>query len=214
MRSLLQQFRTVTPILLIVWLITLLSLLIAIYSSTEKDIPLESFTKDPTALMKAPFYLGFFSNIGIMIWAAATMICFFVAYRIKEVKEINAHFWYILVSAVISLLMTLDDLFQLHEFVFPNYFSISDNMVYLTYMNIYLIYFIRFRKILLNSDYLVLGLAFVFLGLSTIIDLLPLPIPKDTFLEDAIKLFGITTWFVYFFRTGNEILDNVSEVKQ
>jgi len=213
MRSLLQQFRTVTPILLIVWLITLLSLLIAIYASTEKDIPLESFTKDPTALMKAPFYLGFFSNIGIMIWSASSMICFFVAYRIKEVQENKSQFWFILISACISLLMSLDDLFQLHEFVFPNYFSITDNMVYLTYMNIYLLYFIRFRKLLLNSDYLVLGLAFFFLGLSTIIDLLPLPIPKDTFLEDAIKLFGVTTWFIYFFRAGNEILDNNSEVK-
>lgn len=213
MRSLLQQFRSVTPILLIVWLITLLSLLIAIYASTEKDIPLESFTKDPTALMKAPFYLGFFSNIGIMIWSAASMICFFVAYRIKDLREIKNQFWFILSSAIISLFMTLDDLFQLHEFVFPNYLSITDNMVYLTYMNIYLLYFIRFRKLLLNSDYLVLGLAFFFLGLSTIIDLLPLPIPKDTFLEDAIKLFGITTWFIYFFRTGNEILDVHTEVK-
>jgi hypothetical protein len=213
MRSLLQQFRTVTPILLIVWLITLLSLLTAIYASTERDIPLESFTKDPTALMKAPFYLGFFSNIGIMIWAATAMICFFVAYRIKEVQESKSKFQFILISACISLLMTLDDLFQLHEFVFPNYFSITDNMVYLTYINIYVIYFIRFRKLLLNSDYLVLGLAFFFLGLSTIIDLLPLPIPKDTFLEDAIKLFGVTTWFIYFFRTGNEILDNNAEVK-
>jgi hypothetical protein len=213
MRSLLHQFRTVTPILLIVWLITLLSLLIAIYASTEKDIPLESFTKDPTALMKAPFYLGFFSNIGIMIWSASSMISFFVAYRIKDLHESKNQFWFVLISAIISLFMTLDDLFQLHEFVFPNYLSITDNMVYLTYMNIYLLYFIRFRKLLLNSDFLVLGLAFFFLGLSTIIDLLPLPIPKDTFLEDAIKLFGISTWFIYYFRTGNEILDVNSSLK-
>jgi hypothetical protein len=206
MRSIGQQFKTVTPILLIVWLITLLSLLLGIYASTVKDIPLESFTKDPTALMNAPFYLGFFSNIGIMIWSGAAMINFFVAYQIKDNPKERENFLFILFSAFITLMMTLDDLFQLHEFVFPNYFSISDNAVYLTYMNIFLLYFIYFRKRLLASEFTVLGLAFFFLGLSTIIDVLPLPIPKDTFLEDAIKLFGIVTWFIYYFRTGNEVL--------
>jgi hypothetical protein len=73
-------------------------------------------------------------------------------------------------------------------------------------MNIFLLYFIYFRKRLLASEFAILGLAFFFLGLSTIIDVLPLPIPKDTFLEDAIKLFGIVTWFIYYFRTGNEVL--------
>jgi hypothetical protein len=206
MRSIGQQFRTVTPILLIVWLVTLLALLLGIYASTVKEIPLESFTKDPTALMNAPFYLGFFSNVGIMIWAGAAMINFFVAYRIKDDSKQRHNFLFILFSAFITLMMTLDDLFQLHEFVFPNYFSISDNAVYLTYMNIFLLYFIYFRKRLLESEFAILGLAFFFLGLSTIIDVLPLPIPKDTFLEDAIKLFGIVTWFIYYFRTGNEVL--------
>jgi len=208
MRSIGQQFRTVTPILLIVWLITLLALLLGIYASTVKEIPLESFTKDPTALMNGPFYLGFFSNVGIMIWTGAAMINFFVAYRIKDDSKQRHNFLFILFSAFITLMMTLDDLFQLHEFVFPNYFSISDNAVYLTYMNIFLLYFIYFRKRLLESEFAILGLAFFFLGLSTIIDVLPLPIPKDTFLEDAIKLFGIVTWFIYYFRTGNEVLSN------
>lgn len=206
MRSIGQQFRTVTPILLIVWLITLLCLLLGIYASTVKDIPLESFTKDPTALMNAPFYMGFFSNVGIMIWSGAAMINFFVAYQIKDNTKERENFLFILYSALITLMMTLDDLFQLHEFVFPNYFSTSANAVYLTYMNIFLIYFIYFRKRLLASEFTILALAFFFLGLSTIIDVLPLPIPKDTFLEDAIKLFGIVTWFIYYFRTGNEVL--------
>jgi hypothetical protein len=89
----------------------------------------------------------------------------------------------------------------------PAYFSISENMIYITYLNIYLIYFIRFRKKILRSEFITLILAFSFLGFSTLIDLLPLPIPKDTFLEDALKLFGTVSWFVYYFRTSNEVLD-------
>ena len=206
MRSIAQQFRTVTPILLIVWLVTLLALLFGIYVSTVKQIPLETFTKDPTAIMNAPFYLGFFSNIGIIIWSGTAMINFFVAYRIKNDYTQKNTFLFFLSSAILTLILTLDDLFQLHELVFRNYFSVSDNAVYLTYLNIFLIYFIYFRKRILESEFTILTVALFLLGLSTMIDILPLPIPKVTFLEDAIILLGITTYFIYYFRTGNEIL--------
>ena len=78
-------------------------------------------------------------------------------------------------------------------------------MVYLTYLNIYLIYFIRYRKQLLNSEFLALGVSFFLLGLSTVIDILPLPIEKDTFLEDAIKLLGAVTWMIYYVRVADEL---------
>jgi hypothetical protein len=103
--------------------------------------------------------------------------------------------------------MTMDDLYQLHEFVLPKYLLIPENAVLLTYVNIYLIYGIRFRKHLQNTEFVILGLAFCFLGLSTAIKLLPLPIPQDTFLKDSFKLFGAVTWLIYYFRTSNEVLE-------
>ncbi len=204
MRSIASQFRKVTPVLLITWLMTTLALLLAIFTSTVKDIPLDTFTQDPNAQLNAPFYLGFFSNLGIIIWSAAMTICFYCAFRLPSVSD-NRNREFLMASGVITLLMALDDLFQLHELVFPKYFMISDNMVYITYLNIYLIYFIRYRKQLLHSDFIALGVAFFLLGLSTIIDLLPLPMPKDTFLEDAIKLMGAVTWMVYYIRTSTEL---------
>ena len=204
MRSITSQFRKVTPVLLITWLLTTLALLLAIFASTMKDIPLDTFTQDPNAQLNAPFYLGFFSNVGIIIWSAAMTICFYCAFSMPSVAD-NHNREFLLASGVITLLMALDDLFQLHEDVFPKYFSISENMVYITYLNLYLIYFIRYRRQLLNSDFIALGVSFFLLGLSTIIDLLPLPLPKDTFLEDAIKLLGAVTWMVYYIRTATEL---------
>lgn len=204
MRSIASQFRKVTPVLLITWLLTTLALLLAIFASTMKDIPLDTFTQDPNAQLNAPFYLGFFSNVGIIIWSAAMTICFYCAFSMPSVTD-NHNREFLLASGVITLLMALDDLFQLHEDVFPKYFSISENMVYITYLNLYLIYFIRYRRQLLNSDFIALGVSFFLLGLSTIIDLLPLPLPKDTFLEDAIKLLGAVTWMVYYIRTATEL---------
>lgn len=204
MRSITSQFRKVTPVLLITWLLTVLALLTAIFVSTVKGIALDVFTQDPNAQMNAPFYMGFFSNLGVIIWSAALTICFYCAYRLPVGAD-NRNREFLLASGGITLLMALDDLFQLHELVFPQYFNISGNMVYLTYVNVYLIYGIRFRRQLLQSDFLALGLAFFLLGLSTIIDLLPLPLPKDTFLEDAIKLLGAVTWLVYYTRTASAL---------
>ncbi len=203
MRSISSQFRKVTPVLLISWLFTTLSLLLAIFVSSVKEIPLDYFTQDPNAQFDAPFYIGFFSNVGIMLWSASVTICFHGAWRVDAVAAPRAQ-QFLVFSGILTLIMTLDDLFQLHELVFPEYFNISANMIYLTYLNIYLIYFIRFRRQILNSDFIALLLAFFFLGLSTVIDLLPLPIEKDTFLEDAMKLLGAVSWLVYFVRTVND----------
>ncbi|MBK9637949.1 MAG: hypothetical protein IPO63_09075 [Bacteroidetes bacterium] len=206
MRSISTQFRKVTPVLLISWIVTTLTLLISIFVSINKDIELDNFTQDPNAQFNAPFYVGFFSNVGIMIWSAALSICFYGAWRTDAKTDKRAQ-EFLIFSGLITMLMTFDDLFQLHELVFPKYLSISENMVYLTYLNIYMIYFIRFRRQLLNSDFIVLGISFFLLGLSTIIDILPLPIEKDTFLEDAIKLLGAITWLIYFVRTADEVVE-------
>ena len=206
-RNITLQFRTLTPVLLISWLITLLMLMMAIYICTVKDVPLDTLTKDPTAIMNAPFYLGFFSNLGIIIWSGGWLSCLFTAYRIKGIEEQEENFYFMLFAGLITLLMTFDDLYQIHEVVFPHYFSIPENAVVLTYFNIYLIFLIRFRKCILNSDFIAFGMAFVFFGLSVLIKHAHLPIPQDTFMKDAFKLFGVVCWFIYFFRTGNEILD-------
>jgi hypothetical protein len=200
MRSLGSQFRTVTPILLIAYLFVFLSLLAVILISTYKDIALDRFTQDPTALMKAPFYLGAFSNIGIMLWSGAAAICLFGAFLINYHPHNRSDFNFLFCSGLITLLMGFDDMYLLHEEVFPLYFKIPANAVILTYANIFIIYFIVFRRNILSSEYLLLALAFFFLGLSTIIDLLPLPMEKDSFLEDAIKLFGVVSWFIYYYR--------------
>jgi hypothetical protein len=200
MRSIKSQFRSVTPVLLIAYLLTFLCLLVVIILSTFKNIPLDRFTKDPTAIMNAPFYTGGFSNLGIMFWSGSAVVCFLAAAYIKPIAQLKDQYKYLLVSGLITTLLALDDMYLIHEEVFPHYLDISENTVIVSYINIFLIYIIVFRNTILSTEFIILGLGFFFLGLSTIIDLLPLPMEKDTFLEDAIKLFGIISWFIYFYR--------------
>ena len=206
MRSFRKQFRTLTPVLLIAYLVTFLSLLSVIITSTYKSVPLDIFTKDPTAIMNAPFYIGAFSNIGIMLWSGAAVLCFFTAFSISRQRHLKEEFKFLIVSALITLMLAVDDMFLVHEEVFPYYFNLNANAVIITYINIFIIYIILFRARILQSEFIALGLAFFCLGLSTVIDLLPLPIEKDTFLEDAIKLFGVVSWFIYFYRYSRQVL--------
>jgi len=206
MKSLSSQFSTLTPVLLLAWLLTLMSLLLVVPASQIGGIPLDSFTRDPNSFSNVPFYVGFFSNVGVILWSAAMAVCFFAAWRLRA----GAHrekLYFLLSSSAVTLLMTFDDLFQLHEEVLPTYLGIPELLVYVIYMVIFMTFLLRFGSTLLNTDFAALGLAFFFLGASTLIDLFPLPLPKDTFLEDAVKLLGTVTWLVYFGRTADNILD-------
>jgi hypothetical protein len=93
-----------------------------------------------------------------------------------------------------------DDLFLLHELVLPEYFYLPKNIVYLIYVNLIVFYLVLFRAELMETEFIVLVIASVLIGSSQFVDLLPMPIPEDSFLEDAVKLFGIVTWFTYYVR--------------
>ena len=206
MRNIYSQFRIITPVVLIAYLVTFLSLIAVIIISTSKNIALDTLTKDPTETMNAPFYIGAFSNIGIIIWSGAAVLCFFTAMQIKEVTAFREDYIFLIASAFITLMLTTDDLFLIHEEVFPKYFHVPENAVILTYINIFIIYLILFRNKILSTEFIILALAFTFIGLAKMSDLIPLPLKKDTFLEDAIKLFGIVSWFIYFFRFCRQLL--------
>jgi hypothetical protein len=101
----------------------------------------------------------------------------------------------------------LDDLFLLHEEVFPYYLNIPEKLVFVGYGMIISLYLVKFRKIILKTEFLFLILAFGFLGLSVIIDLLPIATrllgnQGEFLLEDGFKLMGIISWFTYFARVG------------
>ena len=206
MRNIYSQFRIITPVVLIAYLVTFLSLIAVIIISTSKNIALDTLTKDPTETMNAPFYIGAFSNIGIIIWSGAAVLCFFTAMQIKDVTAFREDYFFLIASAFITLMLTTDDLFLIHEEVFPKYFHVPENAVILTYINIFIIYLILFRNKILSTEFILLALAFTFIGLAKMSDLIPLPLKKDTFLEDAIKLFGIVSWFIYFFRFCRQLL--------
>jgi hypothetical protein len=166
-----QQIRNAAPILVMAYAFTTAILSVVIFLGIEHDIELDHFTQDPASIMDTPFYLGFFSYIGILFWCAAATLCFFTRILLHDEDPAQKRKrQFLLYSGLVSSLLMFDDLFLMHEVVFPEYFMIPKNVVS--------------------------GL----LGISQFVDSLPMPIPEDSFLEDAVKLFGIVTWFAYYMR--------------
>ncbi len=195
------QIRNAAPILVIAYAFTTAILSVVIFLGMEHNIELDHFTQDPASIMDTPFYLGFFSYIGILFWCAAATLCFFTRLLLHEndaAQKTKRQF--LLYSGLILSLLMFDDLFLLHEVVFPDYFYLPKNVVYLIYLNIIAVYMIMFRAELMQTEYLLLGIGSGLLGISQFVDSLPMPIPEDSFLEDAVKLFGIVTWFTYYMR--------------
>lgn len=196
-----QQIRNAAPIMVMAYAFTTAILSVVIFLGMENDVELDHFTQDPATIMNTPFYLGFFSYIGILFWSAAATLCFFTRLLLHdEYPAQKRKRQFLLFSGLISTLLMFDDLFLLHELVFPEYFMLPKNVVYLIYLNILAVYVVVFRADIMETEYLILGIAFGLLGISQFVDSLPMPIPEDSFLEDAVKLFGIVTWFTYYMR--------------
>lgn len=163
------------------------------------DSSISGFMREPATIFHASPFIGFVSNTGILVWTFAAVLCFFSAAMIANKKNLNRMFYFYLFSALITTILLLDDFFMLHELIFPVYFHIPEKLVYLSYMLLILIYLFTQRKIILQTDYLILFFAFLFFGLSTIMDMVRIDVPVSRSLfEDGFKLVGIVSWAMYF----------------
>ena len=99
------------------------------------------------------------------------------------------------------MLLLVDDLFMLHQRIFPNQFGIDEIIVFLFYGLLFLVYLLLFRKVILETDHIYLSLTVFFFIFSLLVDLL-VPetlIPMYHLFEDGPKFFGIVSWFAYQF---------------
>lgn len=208
------QLRQSAPVLVMVYALTTAILSIVIFLGIEHDIELDHFTQDPASIMGTPFYLGFFSYIGILFWCAAAVVCFFSRAIIPDEQATKRIRSFLLYSGLITALLMFDDLFLLHELVLPELFFLPEMVVYLIYLNILLVYAILFRAELMNSEFIILVIAAGLIGASQFVDSIPMPIPEDSFLEDAVKLFGIVTWFTYFLRFCLQYIEKMRELQK
>jgi len=197
-----RQLQSLLPTLLAAYLPVFCALVILEIVHWQTNIPIWHFTWNPSAVLEAAFYVGLFSNIGILLWCSTAAICLFSFAALARDASHRKMASFFLFSGLVTSLLLMDDLFLLHDRLFPRYLSLSPKVVLGGYTILTLLYLGRFARTILATEFLLLLFAFGFLGLSTIIDSVPDGIlPLHTTLEDGFKLFGIVSWFTYFTRT-------------
>jgi hypothetical protein len=185
----------------------------------------------PTEMLRDPimvaggdqseFYLGLFSNLGVVLWTAAAAICLFAASELSGAPNREAR-QFLLYAGLFTLLLMLDDLFMLHE----NY---AEDIVYIFYGVGLLYYVVRFFRLILRLDVVLFALTIPLFGNAVLLDLAPWrllpgegievpeaiassPLERDAvrhfgrelryLLEDGGKFVGICCWAAFHIRAA------------
>lgn len=167
---------------------------------------------DPAEISGQSAFIGFFSQIGNLLWCATAAICFFSASIIRAGGSKPADSQtvaFLIFSGLLSAQFLLDDQFRLHErfsrvlygpdAVVPRAVqNLTELLVFMVYALVFVAFVTVFRKLILRSQPVFLCLAVAFLGLSTIVDQTPETMFSHYELEEGCKLLGIFSWLMYF----------------
>lgn len=168
-------------------------------------LPFGDLTRDPAGINETPVYVGFLSNIGILLWAAAAAVCLF-AVRLLGPGSHPVARRFLLASGAFTLLLTADDLFLLHERVVPNLLGVSELASMAVYGLLGGAYLAFFLPVIRRTRKVLLVLAIVFFGLSIAVDLFHPPVPAYLLVEDGAKLVGIAAWLAYLTRAAQDLV--------
>lgn len=160
-------------------------------------------TGDPTALTDSRWWLGFLSNLGIMLWSAAAAMCALGTVLVHRSGWGGRSTLFLLASTALCLALAVDDAFLLHEEVLPAHLGIPEKAVYAAYAVAALAYVGLFWRTLLRTDYVVLLVSLACYATSIAIDLFT----YNMFVEDGFKFAGIVFWVLYFAGTVARLVE-------
>lgn len=142
-------------------------------------------TGDVVAIFGAPPWIGFFSQAGLLLWAAAasfSILAFAVLQGHSNQKSLSC---FLLATASLSTLLLIDDTYLLHEQVLPH-FGIPQIFILCGYIVLGFSYVWCFRQAHLTHNYILLLAAMGGLGLSLLSDATSLYL-LDTHLFETVS---------------------------
>jgi hypothetical protein len=161
---------------------------------TNSGFSLREILRDPAQQSGLSSFLGFVSNIGVWLWVSSVAICCF-GLLTGAAKSIAGRNELLVLLALLSLLLAVDDFFLLHE----RY--VYQKGIFLFYAVCALSLLVRHFRQILEIDGFSFGLAGLLLASSVIVDITQRKIPMDyahvQLLEEGCKFVGAATW-LYF----------------
>lgn len=169
--------------------------------SLKAKIEPSDVTRDFSGVFRLAPYVGFLSNLGIFMWCISLALTWFAWYFFSEIRKyrsLGIFYWY---SGFLTLVLALDDLFQLHEVIIPEYLGLPEYSIYIVYLISALIYSIKYYKKLFNQHVAFVFVAYSLFAFSMGFDSLGLKMLFETYMEDCLKFSGICFWTLYFVKS-------------
>ena len=115
---------------------------------------------------------------------------------------------FLLYAGLLTGALLMDDLFMVHERVYPKVLASSEETIFALYAVLFAFYLVLFRDDLLKSDPKIQLVSIVLLAFSILMDVLENTgiVEKITVFhrvaEDGSKFIGIWAWAVFHFRAA------------
>lgn len=200
-RAILGRFRD-TPLRLYA-LAVLPAALVVTLIACQPLVPVEDLVRDPMAVAEkhgdGRCWYGVVSNIGVVLWCLAAGAGFLGSLAAPRRRPFLA------IAAGLTLFLMTDDLFMLHETVFPGILGLNEKILFLGYGLTLAVWLLAWRDAILDADPGLLALALLLFALS---------LGQDAGLdgsgagswhwlgEDGAKLLGINAWAVFLGRAA------------
>ena len=190
----------------------------------QTSVPLERLFRDTIAVAEeypgcCSVYDGMISNLGILLWWATASIAAFAALTMASLSGRRYDVVALAMAAVFSAWLAMDDLFMLHESVFP-IVGWTQPMTYALYGVLVAAYIALSWRVVLVAAPLLLLLAIGMLGASVSVDILAdqnlgaISIWLDEnprtelLLDDGFKFLGIGFWFCLHLAAARSVIAN------
>ncbi len=200
MRATLQETARATAYGPLIWALTLLPpLALMIGVSAQPWVSPADLLRDPLAVAETitaccKVYHGAISNLGVLLWAAATAVCLFTAAVLYTRGRPTAEAAFMASAGLLTGLFTVDDLFLVHDNVLPA-FGVSQPVTYAAYGLCGAAYLLLSWRQILKCRYGLLAAAIVLLAISVVVDsLFHSDAPVRILIEDGAKFGGIFAW--------------------
>ena len=168
-----------------------------------KNVPFAFFSRDPAVTAGAHPLTGVQSDLGVLAWWSSGVICLFAVFVLRRAHAEKRICQFLLYSSALTFMLTLDDFFLFHESLAGYYLGLGEMPVVFAYAVACAWYLIYYRNIILSFEWIYLFLAFLFFGLSLVVDEFLQPRWDSDwriFFEDGFKLLGIVSWSGYLIR--------------
>ncbi len=192
------EWRTLACTFALVCLATATVLAVALGLGRHYGVWFATLSRDPTQAAGVPFYVGIVSNLGILLWDTAVVVCLFAAALVRRDPARRDDMWFLASLGTLTAVLMLDDLFMVHDEVFPKYLGVPEEPIEALYLLMTLAFMLRFRRLLLRPQVLLFLSALALFGVSILIEYAPEGWSlRIHVIEDGSKLLGIANWLAY-----------------